>query len=103
MPEADGDRVRLKCNECGTSVGDMNRGILEDMVMLVNASGPVVRHVFAAGDGPQVLTSISEECQREECDCCPGVFQCEDAGDQAVFCVHVCHKIKSAGGVSSFN
>jgi hypothetical protein len=103
VPEADGDRVTLKCNECGASVGYINRGILEDMVMLVNAAASVKRHVFAAGDAPEVLTSISEECQHEECDRCPGAFHCEDAGDQPVFCVHVCHQIKSRGGVSSFN
>src|SRR5260370_25496184 len=47
--------------------------------------------------------SISEECQHEACDRCPGAFHREDAGDQPVFCVHVCHKIKSEGGVNSFN
>jgi hypothetical protein len=103
VPEADGDRVTLRCNECSASVGYINKGILEDMVMLVNAAGPVRRHVFAAGEAPEVLTSISEECQREECDRCPGAFHREDAGDQTVFCVHVCHKIKSEDGVSSIN
>ena len=103
VPEADRDRVTLKCNECGASVGYIDRGILEDMVMLVNAAAPVKRHVFTADDAPEVLTSISEECQHEACDRCPGAFHREDAGDQPVFCVHVCHKIKSEGGVNSFN
>ncbi len=103
VPEADGDRVALKCNECGASVGYINKGILGDMVMLVNAAVPVKRHVFTVDDAPEVLTSISEECQHEDCGRCPGAFHREDAGDQPVFCVHVCHKIKSEGGVSSIN
>src|SRR5260370_9833196 len=103
VPDADGDRVTLKCNECGASVGYIDSGILEDIVMLVNAAVPVQCHVFTADDAPEVLTSISEECQYEECDRCPGVYHREDAGDQPVFCVHVCHKIKSEGGASSIN
>src|SRR5262245_59630376 len=37
-------------------------------------------------DTPEILTSISDECQRGECD------QCLAFGGQSVFCVHLCHK-----------
>ena len=43
--EVDCDRVTLKCNERGASVRPINNGVLEDMVMLVNAAGPVRHHV----------------------------------------------------------
>jgi hypothetical protein len=39
------------------------------------------------------LTSISPQCLEENCQACPGFFQHPDAGDEPVFCVHVCHKV----------
>jgi hypothetical protein len=35
VPAPDGERVRLKCNECGVVAGEINAGILEDLVSLV--------------------------------------------------------------------
>lgn len=64
----------------------------------------VVIHRFDEKDEEAfVLTSISDECQREECDRCPGMFHRADTGDQPVFCVHACHKIRSASGVRAVN
>ena len=31
-------------------------------------------HRFEEGDEPEVLTSISYECQHEQCGLCPGIF-----------------------------
>jgi hypothetical protein len=62
----------------------------------------VVIHRFDESDEEaSVLTSISDECQREECDQCPGIFHREETGGQPVFCVHVCHKLRSASGVNA--
>jgi hypothetical protein len=36
--DTDGRTVELRCNECGTVVGVINRGVLEDLVWLVNAT-----------------------------------------------------------------
>jgi hypothetical protein len=72
----------------------INSVILEALEQAI--TDQIVIHKFDEADAPEVFTSISEECQREECDRCPGVFhQEEDAGDQAVFCVHFCHKMSS--------
>src|SRR5215467_14851112 len=41
--EMDGRTIELRCNECGAIVGVLDRGVLEDLVWLVNAavrSGP---------------------------------------------------------------
>jgi hypothetical protein len=46
-------------------------------------------------EGASVLTSISPECQREDCLHCAGTFEHPDAGDATVFCVHVCHKVSA--------
>ena len=35
---AEGHCVELRCNECGTVVGIINRRVLEDLVRLVNAT-----------------------------------------------------------------
>ena len=52
-------------------------------------------HEFTSDEEARVLTSISQECLREECDRCPGTFKHPDAGDEMVFCVHDCHKVNS--------
>ena len=54
----------------------------------------VQRIVFAEGDEPSVLTSMSVECQSGRCADCPGVLYIEEAGDEPVFCVHACHRVK---------
>jgi len=51
----------------------------------------MVRHVFAPGQEPRVLTSISEECQKGQCEKCPGIFRLPEYGDRQIFCVHECH------------
>ena len=53
-------------------------------------------HKFHEGDQPEILTSISAECQGGRCAECPGVFQIEDYEDQTIFCVHECHKVQKA-------
>jgi hypothetical protein len=51
-----------------------------------------IRHRFAPGEEPKVLTSISEECQSESCEACPGIFYRDDHPGKSIFCVHACHK-----------
>jgi hypothetical protein len=36
--EANMQTIELRCNECGAVVGVLNRGVLEDLVWLVNAA-----------------------------------------------------------------
>jgi hypothetical protein len=100
VPEPDGEQVTLKCNQCGTVVGTINAAILKALTQAI--SDGILVHKFDELDAPEVLTSISEECQRMECERCPGIFQREEAGDQPVFCVHSCHKVAERG-VSSIN
>jgi hypothetical protein len=57
-----------------------------------NAGMTIERHGFPEGEAPEVLTSISEECQALRCDQCPGVFYLEEYGDHPIFCVHPCHE-----------
>ena len=57
-----------------------------------NSGVAIERHRFPEGEEPEVLTSISEECQAGRCEQCPGVFHLEDYGDQPIFCVHWCHE-----------
>jgi hypothetical protein len=90
VPEPDGEQVTVKCNECGAVVGTINASILKALTQAV--SDGITLHKFDELDAPEVLTSISEECQRGGCERCPGIFQREDTGDQAVFCVHACQR-----------
>ena len=53
-------------------------------------------HHFDEDDAPEVLTSISEECQRGDCVRCPGIFHHEEAGEERVFCIHECHRVRAA-------
>jgi hypothetical protein len=92
VPEKEGEQVTLKCNECGAVVGTVNAAILEALTQAI--SDDIVVHKFDELDAPEVLTSISDECQREECGRCPGIFRREETGDQAVFCVHSCHQVE---------
>ena len=87
--------VTLKCNECGAGVGNIDAAILNALMQAI--SDGIMVHKFDELDAPGVLTSISEECQRGECEQCPGIFKREDAGDQAVFCVHSCHNVPEQG------
>ena len=59
-------------------------------------------HRFDEDDAPEVLTSISPECQAEGCDHCPGIFHRAETGDEPIFCIHVCHKV-AQDGVSSIS
>src|SRR5215472_17659350 len=36
--ETNGHTIELRCNECGAIVGVLDRGVLEDLVLLVNAN-----------------------------------------------------------------
>jgi hypothetical protein len=47
--------------------------------------------VFSPEDAPAVFTAVSRECQRGDCDQCPGIFHLEQTGAESVFCVHACH------------
>jgi hypothetical protein len=100
VPEPNGEQVALKCNECGAVVGTINAAILQALTRAISEG--ILVHKFDELDAPEVLTSVSEECQRQECDECPGIFHREETGDQAVFCVHSCHKVAERN-VSSIN
>jgi hypothetical protein len=41
---------------------------------VLRLTNEVILHRFDEADEAKVLTSISDECQREECDRCPGIF-----------------------------
>jgi hypothetical protein len=90
VSEQDGENVMLKCNVCAAVVGHLNTKILEALQQAI--ADAFVIQKFDEMDAPEVLTSISEECQREECDRCPGVFYRADVGDP-VFCVYSCHRV----------
>ena len=51
---------------------------------------------FEPGDEPEILTSVSPECQRGNCEDCPGHARLPEAGGELVFCVHECHEAKPA-------
>ena len=57
-------------------------------------------HKFDEGDAPTVLTSISEECQRDECDRCPGIFHRLDLSDEPIFCIHDCHEVAGSDEIA---
>jgi hypothetical protein len=67
-------------------MGTISTAIAEELVL--KRLDEIVIHRFRRTrcEEASVLTSISEECQREECDRCSGMFYREDAGDQPVFC-----------------
>jgi len=81
---------------CQAVVGSVNTEFLKAWQQAIADS--IVMHKFDEADVPQALTSISDECQRGECEKCPGVFQRTDTGDQPVFCVHSCHRVKPQPG-----
>src|ERR1051326_6917256 len=59
------ETVALKCDCCRAVVGGMNAKILEALDQAI--TDRFVFHKFSEMDAPEVLTSISEECQRGEC------------------------------------
>jgi len=50
---------------------------------------------YAPGQEPTVLTSISKECTKGDCDKCPGIFSSEDHPNEAIFCTHSCHQAQN--------
>ena len=56
---------------------------------------------FPLGQEPKVLTSISEECDAEHCESCPGIFHRDDYPGESIFCVHSCHKVRNQGNKDS--
>jgi hypothetical protein len=53
-----------RSNECGAVVGTINAAILKALTRAI--SDGILVHKFDELDAPEVLTSISEECQRGE-------------------------------------
>lgn len=96
VPEQDGENVTLKCNQCGVVVGTINAAILAALEQAI--ADAFVFHKFTEMDAPEVLTAISEECHRGECDHCPGHFQREDTGEATIFCIHECHEVEREPG-----
>jgi len=72
-----------------TIVGTINSAIFSALEQAI--ADQIVFHKFSELDAPEVLTSISEECQRGDCDHCPGHFE---IGLDTIFCVHFCHRIE---------
>jgi hypothetical protein len=91
VAEQNGEHVTLKCNECAAVVGTVNIEILKALEQAI--ADQFVIHKFSEADAPDVLTSISAECQRGECNRCPGVFRRDDTGEESIFCIHSCHEI----------
>ena len=73
-------------------MGNINAAILTALEQAIADS--FVFHKFSEMDAPEILTAIAEECQRGECDRCPGHFHREDHGDETIFCVHECHEVQ---------
>ena len=77
--------VSYICQSCGRGVtGEPTPG---------NPSGgpqsvPALQE-FAEGEGPEIQTGISPECQQGNCINCKGFAEYEG---QTIFCVHDCHK-----------
>ena len=92
----DEEQVTLQCNACGAVVGTVNAKFLEALEQAIADS--IVIHKFEETDPPDALTSISEECQRGDCESCPGMFHRADTGDETVFCVHSCHRVEPDPG-----
>jgi len=89
VAEQNGRQITLKCNECGLVVGTVDAEILKAWEQAI--ADRIVVHKFDELDVPEVLTTISEECQRGECRTCHGTFS---IADEMVFCVHECHNVK---------
>jgi len=96
VPEQHGDQITLKCNQCGAEMGTINAAILLAWEQAITDS--IIVHKFDEADAPEVLTSISEECQRGDCEHCPGRFHRADHGDDTIFCVHSCHEVEAETG-----
>ena len=92
VAEQGGDLVTLKCIVCGATVGTIHAAILAALDQAIADS--FVFHKFSEMDAPEVLTSISEECQRGDCAHCPGHFHRADHGDDTIFCVHSRHEVE---------
>jgi hypothetical protein len=92
----DEEQITFRCNVCGSVVGRVHAKILQALEQAIADS--IVIHKFEEADAPEALTAISEECQRGDCERCPGVFHRLDTGDQAVFCVHFCHRAEPVPG-----
>jgi len=41
----------------------------------------------------EILTSVSAECTRFECEKCPGLFTRDDYPNRFIMCVHECHRV----------
>jgi hypothetical protein len=50
---------------------------------------------FKEGEEPQVLTTVSEECDVGACEKCPGILHDEDYPGHSIFCTHECHRVKA--------
>jgi hypothetical protein len=82
----DGEQITLQCNVCEAVMGTVHAELLKALEQAIADS--IVIHKFTEAEAPQVLTSLSEQCQREECKQCSGVFH------RPVFCVHSCHRVE---------
>jgi len=92
VSDLDGENLTLTCNVCGAVVGSIQVGILQAMEQAIADSFAIRK--FDEMDATEVLTSISEECQRGLCEKCSGHFHLPEHGDEPILCVHDCHELK---------
>jgi hypothetical protein len=53
-------------------------------------------HRFDENDAPEVLTTVSPECDGGNCAGCQGILTVPEYGDEPIFCVHWCHRVGGA-------
>jgi hypothetical protein len=95
LPEPDDEQVVLKCNVCGAVVGSIQATVLCALEEAI--ADRLFSDKFTGLDAPQSLASVSEQCQRGQCEQCPGQFRGEEGQDQTIFCLHSCHTISDQG------
>jgi hypothetical protein len=89
LPEPNGEQVVLKCDVCGAIVGSIQATVLCALEEAI--ADRLFSNKFTGLDAPKSLASISEQCQRGQCEQRPGQFPGEEGEDQTIFCVHSCH------------
>jgi len=86
--------MKLYSSECPVDLDEVAQGYVLGTLPTEQAiADQFVFHRFSEADAPEVLTSISAECQRGERNHCPGLFRRDDTGEESIFCVHSCHEI----------
>jgi hypothetical protein len=96
VAKQDGDQITLKCNVCRTTMGTIHAAIMAALEQAI--ADAFVFRKFSDMDVPEVLTSISEDCRRGECERSTGHFHLVEHGDETILCVHSCHQVETELG-----